>query len=177
MNRFTRLRVLIALAILVPMLLMGGAAWYATAVAGPSSGGVQYRYAAIDGDGYVRNAVLLRQESRTMPNTTPVNGDSICLSGDPDQFAAQLTLQGTMGGTNPTLTVVLQHSIDGGRTWHQVHAFTAINATVTPAAQLVSFSDVQSATATTYGNCFRARYTWGGTGTVTSNIGMDLIAK
>lgn len=137
----------------------------------------QYRAAAIDAGGYVQHAVLLDDAAYTMANTTPVNGGAVCIAGDASQFAAELTLSGTMTGTAPTLAVVLQHSIDGGLHWNTVNTFTTINATVTPASQYVSFSDVPASTAVTWGDCFRARYTFGGTGTVVANVGLHLIGK
>lgn len=169
----------LALYVAALMLLLVAGVGYANqrAQAGPSDGQDMYRMAAISGDGHVTHSVLLSQEARTMPNTTPVAGQTACIQGDASQFAAQLVLSGTPAGTAPTLAVVLQHSIDNGLSWNTVHSFTVINATVTPAAQLVSFSDVAASTAITFGDCFRVQYTWGGSGTVVANVGVQMISK
>ena len=145
--------------------------------AGPAQPETMYRAAAITGDGRIQKAVLLEQEVRTMANTTPVNGSTVCIQGDASQFAAQLVNGAAMGGTAPTLDVVLQHSIDGGANWITLNDFTDINATVTPASQYVSWSDVPASTAVTFGDCYRVRYTFGGTGTVTADFGVNLIGK
>lgn len=167
---------IVALLAIVPMVTSQGGD------AAPVAPETQYRIAAIDSGGYVQRSVLLAQGVKTMSNTTPVNGDKVCVNGDPALFAAQLTLTGTMTGTNPVVTIVLQNSIDDGLTWRNVgSAFAAINATVTPSAgqEQVTFSDQAGAinTATVYGDCFRVRYTWAGTGTVTANVGVRLISK
>lgn len=181
-------RLLVALTL---ALSLGG--FYAVshqADAGPVAGEPAYSVAMIDSGGRVDNRVLLQRQARAGTNTTPVNGEAVCISGDPSQFAAALTIQGTMTGTAPTLTAVLQESIDGGVTWFTLHSFAAVNATVTPATsginssntpvsmEKVSFSDVSGgiSTATTHGTCFRARYTWGGT-TPGLTFGLDLSAK
>jgi hypothetical protein len=66
-----------------------------------------------------------------------------------------------------------QNSIDGGTTWTDVGTWTTINATVTPASQSQTVADVSNnTTAVSYGDCWRATYTFGGTGTVTANIGI-----
>lgn len=146
--------------------------------AGPAQPQEQFAIAAISDGGHVDRRILLAPESRTMAGAnTPVNGSTVCIQGDADQFAAQLTLSGTMGGTAPTLDVVLQHSIDGGTNWITLVDYTDINATVTPASQYNSWSDVPASTAITFGDCYRGRLTFGGSGTVTANIGLALIAK
>lgn len=146
--------------------------------AGPAQPKEQWAVAAISDGGHVDRRILIVPEAKTMAGAnTPVNGSTVCIAGDADQFAAQLTLSGTMGGTAPTLDVVLQHSIDGGTNWITLVDYTDINATVTPASQYNSWSDVPASTAITFGDCYRGRYTFGGTGTVTANIGLALIAK
>lgn len=148
--------------------------------AGPKAGVTQYRAAAIDEGGTVRNVVLLDQDTYTMANTTPVAGDPVCIEGDPDLFAARLTLTGTLAGTNPVLTIVLQSSDDGGTTWTAVgSSFAAINATVTPTGgkERTTFADSELGAQNTpvvWGNCFRVQYTWAGTGTVTGNVGVTM---
>lgn len=146
--------------------------------AGPASDGPAYSVAMIDSDGTVDHRILLKAETKTGANTTPVAGSKVCVAGDADAFVAALTITGTMTGTNPTLSAVLQESINDGRTWRTVHSFAAINATVTPAGgqEYVSFSDALSSTATVRGDCYRVLYTWGGT-TPGLNFGVDLLAK
>lgn len=178
----TRLRLIGLLAVMLALTLGPLLMSAMRADAGPAAPNERYRLAAIDPDGIVRNVVLLEQGDYTMANTTPVAGSPVCIAGDPDLFAARLTLTGTLTGTNPTLTVTLQSSDDGGTTWMNVgSAFAAINATVTPAGgvERVTFADQAGAinTATVFGNCFRVRYTFGGTGTVTGNVGVTLHAE
>jgi hypothetical protein len=171
-------RIVALVSILVLALSFGWAQLRADA--GPGQPQEQFRAAAITADGHIQRAVLLAQGVKSMPNTTPQAGSTVCINGDASRFAAQLTLSGTMTGTNPVVTVVLQHSIDGGVTWRSVgSSFAAINSTVTPAAarEDVAFSDVAASTAVVWGNCFRTLTTWAGTGTVTANLGVALIAK
>jgi hypothetical protein len=153
--------------------------------AGPKSGGTQYSYAAVDSNEHVIHRVLLAQGVKTMVNTTPVNGSTVCLEGDPDVYAARLTLVGTIGaGSAPVITVVLQSSDDEGATWTNVgSAFAAINSTTTPTGGLerITFADLESGAANTpvvWGDCFRVRYTFAGTAATTvANVGVTLYAE
>lgn len=152
--------------------------------AGPSAGKEIQRLALIDNNSHVQKSVLLAQGVKTMVNTTPVNGTTVCVDGYASLYAAELTLTGTIGaGTAPVLTVVLQNSRDGGVTWNNVgSAFAAINSTVTPTGgkESVTFADQAGAinTATVYGDCFRVRYTWAGSAATTvANVGVTLLAK
>lgn len=113
---------------------------------------------------------------KTMANTTPVASNAFCgLNGTTHR--ADVVLTGTMGGTNPTLTVKWQNSIDGVN-WTDVGTWTAINATTTPASQSQVVADIGNATtAVAYGDCWRAQYTFGGTGTVTANISIKGVEK
>ena len=150
--------------------------------AAPQSKETQYRAVAIDENSSVRNVVLL-DGPVTGSDTTPVAGESVCLSGDADLYAARLTLTGTLAGTAPVLTVQLQSSDDGGTTWTQVgSSFAAINATTTPTAgkERVTFADSASGginTPVAYGNCFRVQYTWGGTGDLSGDVSVSLYAE
>lgn len=176
-----RIRAYVLFAVLV---LLGAVGFVqARADAGPANGETLYRAALIDGDTVVRSVPLLAQGTYTMANTTPVSGDTVCLPGDPDLFAARLTLIGTLTGSNPTLTVKLQSSDDGGKTWMDVGtSFAQINATTTPSGgvERVTFADNPTGglnTPVAWGNCFRVLYTFGGTGTVTGNVGVSLYAE
>lgn len=150
--------------------------------AGPQSGKTLYSVAAVDNNDHVINRVLL-DGPVTMVNTTPVAGSTVCLEGDPDAFAARLTLTGTLTGTNPVFTAVLQSSDDGGTTWTAVgSAFAAINATTTPTGgkERVTFADTEAGGVNTpvlWGNCFRVQYTFAGTGTVVANVDVRLYAE
>lgn len=126
--------------------------------AAPVPKGADYRILAQDGSS--RKTVYLASTAISATGT----GSSICGLGNFDLHSAQLTLSGTPAGTNPVFTFTWQHSIDGGTTWYTVDTFTAINATVTPAAQLKTVSDVKNAsTAVAYGDCFRVSYVVSGT--------------
>lgn len=158
-------------------LLIGAGAY--SVDAGPASNQEQFRLAMIDSDGTVFRSVMIDDAdgAATGVASTAVTGEMVCVAGAADQFAANLTLSGTLTGTNPTLTTVLQHSIDGGDTWSTAHSFTVINATVTPAAQLVSLADVPASTAVTFGDCWRYQYTFGGSGTLSGTINLSFMAK
>lgn len=109
---------------------------------------------------------------------TPISSSAWCAPAGSTytKFAAQVVLQGTLTGTNPTAAVTWQHSYDGGTTWITVGSFTTINATVTPAAQTQQVSDVAASTAIIYGDCWRAQLTFGGT-SPGGNIGVTGYVK
>ena len=166
------------------LLMVLGISQFHQADAGPGSHGRIYSVAAVTTQNdTVINRILLPQQVYTMANTTPVNGSTVCLPGDPDSYAARLTLSGTMTGTAPTVDVNFYSSDDGGTTWTQVgSAFAVINATVTPTGgkERVTFADTEEGAVNTpvlYANCFKVTTTWGGTGTVTANLGVSLYAE
>lgn len=168
LTRMQRLYALIALLVLIGGLGFGA---YRQAEAGPGDQPVMLR--AVGQDGTVRELVYVAQGAKTMANTTPVNSTAACGLGSYEVFKAQVVLVGTMTGTNPTLAIKWQNSLDGGATWADVGTWTTINATVTPASQSQTVSDLWNATtAVAYGDCWRAQYTFGGTGTVVANIGI-----
>jgi hypothetical protein len=173
-SRTSRILALFAVA----LMMLSAVVWAQfRADAAPSHQPEQSAVAAINQGGHVDHRVLIPQGNYTMANTTPVSGSAICIDGDPNRFAAQLTLTGTMAGTAPTLAVVLQHSIDGGTTWITLNTFTTINATVTPANQYVQWADVPASTAIVFGDCYRYQYTFGGSAGVAVNIAMAMLAK
>jgi hypothetical protein len=135
------------------------------ALVAPASGADAERIVYFDDDAY------------TMADTTPVASDPQCGLGGYTIFETEVRLVGTMTGTNPTLTVLWQDSIDGGETWTNIGTWTQINATVTPAVQNQTVSDQVGSTAVAYGDCMRAVMTFGGTGTVTANVGIKGQAK
>lgn len=110
-------------------------------------------------DGGAREVVYLEQVAVSATGS----GSAVCGLGKYDLHSFQLKLVGTPAGTNPTFAFVMQHSIDGGTTWHTAYTFTTINATVTPAAQLASVADVKATAANAYGDCIKVAYTLGGT--------------
>lgn len=185
MNRSTRRVLLYSLVIALMLFASAGYAYLTQpATAGPSSSGTQYRAAAIENGSVVRSVPLLEKTTYTSTGAnTPVASSPVCFQGDPDLFAARLTLTGTLAGTNPTLTIVLQSSDDGGTTWTNVgSAFAAINATVTPTGGLerVTFADSESGginTPVAFGNCFRTVRTFTGTGSPAGNVGVSLYAE
>jgi hypothetical protein len=123
-------------------------------------------------DGSVQRVVYVSQAAYTMADTTPVASQAQCFPGY-TLHKAQVVLSGTMSGTAPTLAVLWQNSLDGGVTWNNVGTWTTINATVTPASQSQTVADIYNAsTAVSYGDCWRATYQFGGTGTVVANIGI-----
>jgi hypothetical protein len=164
------------------MLFLGLAQIGNQAAAGPqivgNPDGSTARYLVADGQGgKVKRIVYVAGGVKTMAGAnTPVASDPTCgLSGD--LHRADVKLTGTMAGTPPTLAIKWQNSIDGGATWNDVGTWTTINATVTPAAQSQVVSDIVGSTAVAYGDCWRAVYTFGGTGTVTANFSVTGIEK
>lgn len=127
-------------------------------------------YSAIISSGEtVKKIMYFAAGVKTMANTTPVSSGPKCgMFGD--LHSAEVRLVGTMGGTNPTLTVLWRNSKDGGLTWNNVGTWTTINATVTPLVQSQTVADLAASTAVAFGDCWDATYTFGGTGTVTANI-------
>jgi len=170
MSKPTRRFAYITLAIV--MLLSIGFAKLTQVEAGPS--GPQYQLRALDQDGTVRQLVYVSQGVKTMAGAnTPVSSTAACGLGSFEMFSAQVVLTGTMAGTAPTLALKWQNSKDGGVTWADVGTWTTINATVTPATQNQTVSDVwNNTTAVAYGDCWRVQYTFGGSGTVTANFGI-----
>lgn len=128
------------------------------------------------GSDKVVRIVYFSSSTKTMAGAnTPVASSSYCRVAGTFHYA-QVDLTGTMTGTNPTLTIKWQNSKDNGSTWNDVGSWTEINSTVTPASQSQTVADIAAATAVTYGDCWRALYTFAGTGTVTANFkitGMD----
>ena len=173
--------------------LMGWAQLASNADASGTQGGLDFRGAEVVGDpsgatdrilyvdqssSSVKRVVLFAAGAQTpVSGTTPVASSTYCGFGGRTLFRADAYLSGTMTGTNPTLAVKLQHSIDGGTTWIDVGTWTTINATVTPASQSNSFSDIWNATTpVVYGDCWRATKTYGGT-SPGANLNVVLIAK
>lgn len=107
---------------------------------------------------------------------TPVNSAADC-GHNGTLHMAEVRLTGTMAGTAPTLAIKWQNSIDRGVTWTDVGTWTTINATVTPASQQQKVADLAASTAQVYGDCWRAVYTFGGTGTVTANFSVSGLDK
>lgn len=102
--------------------------------------------------------------------STPLVSDAKCGLGLYSLHRSDVYLTGTMTGTNPTLAVKWQNSIDGGNTWVDVGTWTTINATVTPPSQSQAVSDLAATTAVAFGDCFRFQLQFGGTGAVGANL-------
>ncbi len=149
------------------------------AAAGPvieGNPGATSRYLVADGT-TVKRIVYVASGVKTMANTTPVASDPQC-GNFGNLHKAEVVLNGTMAGTAPTLAIKWQNSLDGGTTWNDVGTWTTINATVTPAVQSQAVSDISNATtAVAFGDCWRAQYTFGGTGTVTADFSIKGIEK
>lgn len=127
-------------------------------------------------NGQTTRIVYFAAGAKTMADTTPVVSDAVCGQGG-SLHKAEVVLTGTMAGTAPTLAVKWQNSIDGTN-WNDVGTWTTINATVTPAVQSQTVADVSNATtAVAFGDCWRASYVFGGTGTVIANISIKGVEK
>lgn len=135
---------------------------------------------SVNGSSKVLKIVYFNSGSKTNPGAnTPVASGSTCsgssgLTTSGTYHYAEVRLVGTLAGTNPTLTIKLQNSVDGGTVWSDVKTFTQINATTVPAVQTQVASDgpgysfwngttVATQAAAVYGDCWRVTYTYGGT--------------
>lgn len=105
--------------------------------------------------------------------TASGNGDAFPGFGDADKLAAQLVVS-SRSGTNPTLDVVIQHSIDGGSTWFDLISFTQATAA---GNELKAYSDVQASSAQLIGDRLRAKWTIGGTNTPTFTFSVKAISE
>jgi hypothetical protein len=126
----------------------------------------------VDISGQGSERVLVAQTAHTGSGAS----DAVCDNGKFTQWSTQMTLGTTPfagAPTAPAMAVVVQHSIDGGSHWFTANTFTTVNATVTPAAQLVTnMSGIISDTPTAYGRCWRVAWTASGTGTITADFGV-----
>jgi hypothetical protein len=102
-----------------------------------------------------KTAVLHASAARTATGT----GTAVCGFARYEKFIFELVVSAA-SGTTPTLDVVVQHSIDGGTTWHTLVAFTQ---KTTTGNELKTEAEVEAGTAEAYGDCFRVSYTIGGT--------------
>lgn len=148
---------------------------YAGAEIVGDSAGATERYLVASGD-RVRRIVYVKSGSHVSAGAnTPVASNPYCdLAGN--FHYAEVQLVGTLAGTNPTLAILWQNSKDNGATWNNVGTWTTINATVTPATQSQTVADIAASTAVVYGDCWRAVYTFTGTGNPAGNftiIGME----
>lgn len=91
--------------------------------------------------------------------TASGNGSAFGGFAQSSKLAAQLAITAA-SGTNPTLDVVIQHSIDGGTTWHDLITFAQQTGTATLFAD---YAEVEASTAQVYGDKLRAKWTVGGT--------------
>lgn len=139
--------------------------------------GATSRYLIQDGTS-IKRIVYVTTGAKTMVGAnTPVNSDPAC-GNFGNLHKAQVVLNGTMAGTAPTLAIKWQNSLDGGSTWSDVGTWTTINATTTPLSQNQVVSDISNATtAVAFGDCWRAQYTFGGTGTVVADFVITGIEK
>jgi len=92
--------------------------------------------------------VLLPSAART----ASVNGEGAEGFGQTSQLFVHSTVT-ARSGTNPTLDVKIQHSIDGGATWHDLISL----------AQQTNTGTVTGTTSAFYGDTLRAVATIGGT--------------
>lgn len=124
----------------------------------------------------VRRIIYVQAGVHTSPGAnTPVASNPYCDQAGLFHYA-EVQLTGTLTGTNPTLAVLWQNSKDGGTTWTNVGTWTTVNATVTPATQSQTVSDIAASTAVVYGDCWRVTYTFTGTGNPSGNfkiLGME----
>jgi len=104
--------------------------------------------------------------------TTSSNGDAMPGFSRADVIAATLVVSAA-SGTNPTLDVVVQHSIDGSN-WFDLLTFTQRTAA---GSELKVASEIQGTTVTAIGDRLRAKWTVGGTNTPTFTFKVNLSAQ
>jgi len=140
--------------------------------------GATERLVERDANGSVRITYFSQVARTPVGANTPMAGTTWCAEPGTTytKFVAQVVLSGTLSGTNPTLAVKWQHSYDGGTNWIDVGTWTTINATVTPASQVQTVSDVAGSTAVAYGDCWRSTLTFGGT-SPGGNVSVEGYAK
>lgn len=162
------------------MLVAGLVSYVALQPAGGAYAGVQtvgdandanYRaIVASNGTDRVKRIIYFKMEPHaTGGANTPVPSSKVCEMAGMLHFA-EVKLEGTLTGSAPTLVVKWQNSKDNGVTWSDVGTWTTINATVTPAAQSQTVSDIIASTAVVFGDCWRATYTMGAGGAGTFSI-------
>ena len=101
-----------------------------------------------------REVEILSSAARTATG----NGDAFTGFADAESIAATLIISAA-SGTNPTLDVVVQHSIDGSN-WFDLLTFAQ---KTTTGSELKVASEIQGTTVTGIGDRLRAKYTLGGT--------------
>lgn len=176
----------LALIVLIPALILGAfvGAYFTTTSASVTAGpviigdpeGAQSRAIFADNNRVVRIEYFASGAKTMVGANTPVASNAFCgLNGN--LHKAEVQFVGTMSGTAPTLAVKWQNSIDGVN-WTDVGTWTTINATVTPATQSQTVGDISNAaTSVAYGDCWRATYVFGGSGTVTADFSIKGIEK
>lgn len=151
------------------------------AVVGEKTGATDRLLISSGGDDRVKRIVYVKTGSHASAGAnTPVTSTEYCgLAGV--YHYAQVDFTGTLAGTNPTLTFTWENSKDNGATWTTIGSWTTVNATVTPASQkqtLADHGDIVLMNANTpvttpavvYGDCFRFKYTFAGTGNPAGNF-------
>lgn len=169
MSRFNRNSFVLAFLVFA-LLAFGAYSQMTQAAPGPAQ-------SQLSGHDTITKQTLLASGTLAAGANTPVVGAWTCISSNYDQFGFQLVGPvGTMTGTGPTLAVSIDNSIDRGTSVAYNIAFTTINATVTPASEYKAFADVALSTAVTTGECWRARYTAGGT-TPGGTLSVKMVGK
>ena len=105
--------------------------------------------------------------------TTSGNGSAFGGFSQASRLAAQLSIA-SRSGTNPTLDVVIQHSIDGGTTWFDLITFTQATAA---GNELKLYSEVDASSAQVIGDELRAKWTIGGTSTPTFTFSVKVAVE
>lgn len=95
----------------------------------------------------------------TAARTATGQSAAVCGLARYDKFAIQLDVDAA-SGTTPTLDVTVQHSVDGGVNWNTVTVFAQKTAA---SQEFKTESEVESATAEVYGDCWRVSYVIAGT--------------
>lgn len=104
-----------------------------------------------------REVTLAASAARTATG----NGDAFTGFAPADILAAQLVVS-ARSGTNPTLDVVIQTSLDGGTTWFDLITFTQATAATSERKTLADEFE-GGADAKAIGDRLRAKWTLGGT--------------
>lgn len=114
-----------------------------------------------------------------MVNTTPVSSSADCGHDGQLHLLQIVSTPGALGGSNPTLSIQWQNSVDRGVTWQNVGSAVTANATATvPAYTAIKVSDLAASTAQVFGDCWRVTYVYAGSAaTTTASFRADGIEK
>jgi hypothetical protein len=120
------------------------------------------------------------RETPVKPSVRSATGTSGMLSGEYGAYSdiiAQLNVT-AKSGTNPTLDVKIQHSVDNGKNWEDLIDWTqVVSGTSLPSNEYVTVSRWHPTTPLYFGNKLQIVWTIGGTDTPTWAFSVDWMLR